>query len=46
MSALEIGGLGIAALFALMLLQVPIGFAMMIVLASLASPCRPAGALQ
>ena len=31
MSALEIGGLGIAALFVLMLLQVPIGFAMMIV---------------
>ena len=31
MSPLEIGGLGIAALFALMLLQVPIGFAMIIV---------------
>jgi tripartite ATP-independent transporter DctM subunit len=31
MSALEIGGLGIAALFALMFLQVPIGFAMIIV---------------
>ena len=31
MSALEIGGLGIGALFALMFLQVPIGFAMIIV---------------
>ena len=31
MSPLEIGGLGIAALFALMFLQVPIGFAMIIV---------------
>jgi tripartite ATP-independent transporter DctM subunit len=31
MSPLEIGGLGILALFALMLLQVPIGFAMIIV---------------
>jgi C4-dicarboxylate transporter DctM subunit len=31
MSALAIGGLGILALFALMLLQVPIGFAMIIV---------------
>jgi C4-dicarboxylate transporter DctM subunit len=31
MSPLAIGGLGIAALFALMLLQVPIGFAMIIV---------------
>ena len=31
MSPLEIGGLGIAALFALMLLQIPIGFAMIIV---------------
>jgi tripartite ATP-independent transporter DctM subunit len=31
MGPLEIGGLGIAALFALMLLQVPIGFAMIIV---------------
>jgi C4-dicarboxylate transporter, DctM subunit len=31
MSPLEIGGLGITALFALMLLQVPIGFAMIIV---------------
>ncbi|MCW5774339.1 MAG: TRAP transporter large permease [Rhodospirillaceae bacterium] len=31
MTALEIGGLGILALFGLMLLQVPIGFAMIIV---------------
>lgn len=31
MSPLEIGGLGLAALFALILAQVPIGFAMMIV---------------
>ncbi len=31
MSALAIGGMGIAALFALILLQVPIGFAMIIV---------------
>ncbi|MGE0734291.1 MAG: TRAP transporter large permease [Alphaproteobacteria bacterium] len=31
MSPLEIGGLGILALFALMLLQIPIGFAMIIV---------------
>lgn len=31
MSPLEIGGLGIAALFCLILLQIPIGFAMMIV---------------
>ena len=31
MGPLEIGGLGIAALFALMLLQIPIGFAMIIV---------------
>lgn len=31
MSALAIGGLGLAALFALMLLQIPIGFAMIIV---------------
>ncbi len=31
MSPLEIGGLGIAALFALILIQVPVGFSMMIV---------------